>query len=59
MVTKFCIYHTTGWYIGKMFANAPKIIGNWFLTLQPDDYLKFTKVGTRKSMDVKWGPDAI
>ena len=38
---------------GKMlFANASKIIRNWFLTLQPDNYLQFTKVGTRKGMDV-------
>ena len=36
-----------------LFANASKII-NWFLTLQPDNYLQFTKVGMRKGMDVKW-----
>ena len=49
MVTKFC---TPGCYTGKMlFANASKIIRNWFLTLQPDNYLQFTKVGTRKGMD--------
>ena len=42
-----------GCYAGKMlFANASKIIRNWFLTLQPDNYLQFTKVGTRKDMDV-------
>ena len=34
MVTKFC---TPGCYTGKMlFANASKIIRNWFLTLQLD-----------------------
>ena len=37
-----------------LFANASKIIRNWFLTLQPDNYLQFTKVGMRKGMDVKW-----
>ena len=36
-----------------LFANASKI-RNWFLTLQPDNYMQFTKVGTRKAMDVKW-----
>ena len=41
-----------------MFANASKIIRNWFLTLQPDNYLQFTKVGTRKGMDVIWALDA-
>ena len=36
MVTKFCTLHP-GYYTGKMlFANASKIITNWFLTLQPD-----------------------
>ena len=38
---------------GKMlFANASKIIRNWFLKFQPDNYMQFTKVGTRKGMDV-------
>ena len=36
MVTKFCTLHP-GYYTGKiLFANASKIITNWFLTLQPD-----------------------
>ena len=57
MVTKFC---TPGCYTGKMlFANASKIIRNWFLTLQPDNYLQFTKVGKRKGMDVISALDAI
>ena len=34
-----------------MFANASKIMRNWFLALRPDNYLQFTKVGTRKGMD--------
>ena len=39
-------------YARKMlFANASKTIRNWFSTLQPDNYLQFTKVGTRKGMD--------
>ena len=42
-----------------LFANASKIIRNWFLTLQPDDYLQFTKVGTKKGMDVIRAIDAI
>ena len=42
-----------------LFANASKIIRNWFLTLQPDNYLQFIKVGTRKCMDVTWVFDAI
>ena len=50
-VTKFCIYPNPGCYTEKMFANALKTIKNWFLTLQPDNYLQFTKVGTRKGMD--------
>ena len=29
------------------FANA----SNWFLTIQPDNFLQFNKVGTRKGMD--------
>ena len=37
-----------------LFASASKIIRNWFLTLQPDNYLQFTKVGMTKGMDVKW-----
>ena len=37
-----------------LFSNTSKIIRNWFLTLQPDNYLQFTKVGMRKGMDVKW-----
>ena len=36
-----------------LFANASKIVRNRFLTLQPDTYMQFTKVGTRKGMDVK------
>ena len=52
MVTKFCT-PPAGCYTGKMFANVSKIITNWFLTLQPDiNYLQFSKVGTRKGMDV-------
>ena len=36
MVTELCT-PPPGCYIGKMlFANALKIIKNWFLTLQPD-----------------------
>ena len=36
MVTKFCAL-PPGCDTGKMsFANASKIITNWFLTLQPD-----------------------
>ena len=35
-----------------LFANASKIKSKWFLTLQPDNYLQFTKVGARKGMDV-------
>ena len=51
-VTNFCIYPTPGWYTGKMlFANVSKIMRNWFLALRPDNYLQFTKVGTRKGMD--------
>ena len=47
------LHPTPGCHTGKMlFANASKIIRNWFLTLQPDNYLQFTKVGTRKGMDV-------
>ena len=31
------LYLTSGCYMGKIFfANASKIIRNWFLTLQPD-----------------------
>ena len=33
-------------------SNVICIVKNWFLTLQPDNYLQFTKVGTRKDMDV-------
>ena len=46
---------TKGCYTGKMlFANASKIIRNWLLTLQPDNYLQFIicKADTRKSIDV-------
>ena len=38
-----------------LFANASKIIKNWFLTLQPDiylNYLQYNRVGTRKGMNV-------
>ena len=35
----------------KLFANMSKTTRNWFLTPQPDNYLQFTKVGTRKGMD--------
>ena len=35
-----------------VFGNASKIIRNWFLILQPDNYLQFTKVSLRKSMNV-------
>ena len=39
-VTKFCIHPSPGCYTGKMlFANVSEIIRNWFLTLQPDNYL--------------------
>ena len=34
-----------------LFANVSEIIKNWFLTLQPDNYLQFTKIGTRKGID--------
>ena len=30
---------------------------NWFLIIQPDNYLQFTKVGTRKGMDIIWALD--
>ena len=54
------LYPIPGCYTGKMlFADASKIIRNWFLTLQPDNYLQFTKVGTKKGMDVIWALDAI
>ena len=47
-VTKFCIEPAPGCYTRKMlFANASKIIKNWLLTLQPDNYPQFAKVGTR------------
>ena len=43
---------TPGCYIEKMlFARS--------LTHQPDNYLQFAKVGTRKGMDVIWALDAI
>ena len=35
-----------------LFANASKIKSKWFLTLQPDKYLQFTKVSAKKVMDV-------
>ena len=57
--TKLYIYPTPGCYTGKMFANESKIIRKWFLTLQPDNYMQFTKVGTRKGMDVRRLLDAI
>ena len=57
------MYPTSGCYTGKMlFANLSKIIKNiknWFLTLQPDNYLQFSKVGRRKGMDVIRALDAI
>ena len=60
LYARFCIYPTPGCYTGKMlFANASKIIRNCFSTPQPDNYLQFTKVGTRKGMDVIWALDAI
>ena len=34
-----------------MLANVSKTIINWFLTLQPDIFLQFTKVDTKKGMD--------
>ena len=52
-VIKLCIYPTSGCYTGKMvFTNASQIKRNWFLTLHLNNYLQFTKVGTRKFMDV-------
>ena len=37
--------------VKKLFANALKIMRNRFVTLEPDNYLQFTKVDTRKSID--------
>ena len=38
-------------YTGKMLlVNAAKTKRNWFLTLQPDNYLQFTEEGTRRGM---------
>ena len=34
-----------------LFANASKTIKNGFLTLQPENYLQYTKEGTRRGMD--------
>ena len=45
-----------------MFTNASKIIRNWFLNTSTWyflNYLQFTKVGTKKGMDVIWALDAI
>ena len=42
-----------------LFGNASKIIENWFLTLQPDNNLQFTKVGTRNSMELIWALDTL
>ena len=39
-------------YTGKMLlVNATKTKRNWCLTFQPDNYLQFTKEGTRRGMD--------
>ena len=57
-VTKFCVYPTPR-LLPRVSANAPKVIGNWSLTLQTDNYLQFTKVDTRKGMNVIWALDTI
>ena len=52
-VTKFCLYSTPRCYTRKMFfADASKLIRNWFVTLQPDNYMQFTKVVTKNGMHV-------
>ena len=51
---------TPGCYTGKMlFSNASKITRNWFLTLEPDNYVQFSKVESRKGIDVIWALHAI
>ena len=60
LLQNFLYTPTPGCYTGKMlFSNASKITRNWFLTLQPDNYVQFSKAESRKGIDVIWALHAI